>query len=85
MSILLKNTYGALFQLFITGESELPSTEGTTQGDPIAMVMYALAVTPLISSLHHHQPDVSQAWFADDAIAAGQSTPFFVGGSNFSL
>ena len=37
---------------------------------------YALVVTPLINSLCHHQLDVSQAWFADDATAAaGQLTP----------
>ena len=46
------------------------------------MYIYALAVTPLINLLHHHQPDVSQSWFADDATAAGQ---FFIDGSNFSL
>ena len=39
------------------------------------MAMYALAVTPLINSLCHHQLDVSQVWFADDATAAGQLTP----------
>ena len=39
------------------------------------MAMYALAVTPLIDSLHRHQPAVSQAWFADDATAAGQLAP----------
>ena len=78
MSILLchlkKYIYGAPIRLFITGEGELASTEGTTQGDPIAMAIYALAVTPLINSLCHHQSDVSQTWFADDATAAGQLT-----------
>ena len=39
------------------------------------MAMYALAVTPLINSLRHHQPDGSQAWFVDNATAAGQLTP----------
>ena len=73
-STILKNTYGAPITLFITGEGELASSEGTTQGDPLAMAMYALVVTPLINSLRHHQPDVSQAWFADDATAAGQLT-----------
>ena len=38
------------------------------------MAMYALSFTLLINSLHHHQPDVSQAWFVDDATAAGQLT-----------
>ena len=39
------------------------------------MAMYALAVAPLINSLHHHQLDVSQAWFVDHATAAGQLIP----------
>ena len=59
-------------RLFITGEGELSSTKGTTQGDPLAMAMYALAVTPLIQALRRHQPDVSQVWYADDATAAGK-------------
>ena len=37
------------------------------------MAMYAIAVTQVINSLHHHQPDVSQAWFVDDATAAGHA------------
>ena len=37
--------------VFITGEGELSSTEGTTQGDALAMATYALAVTPLIQVL----------------------------------
>ena len=71
-STILRNTYGAPIRLFITGEGELASTEDATQSNPLAMAMYALAVTPLINSLCHHQSDVSQAWFADDATAAGQ-------------
>ena len=39
------------------------------------MAMYALAVTSLINSLHHHQLDVSQAWCVDHATAAGQLIP----------
>ena len=66
------NTYGVPIRLFITGEEEIASTEGTTQGDPLAMAMYALAVTPLIRSLRQSQPDVSQVWYADDATAGGQ-------------
>ena len=46
------------------------STEGTTQGDPLAMGLYALSIQPLITSL---QPasSVKQCCFADDAGGAG--------------
>ena len=37
--------------LFIVGKGEIPSTEGTTQSDPLAMAIYALAVVLLIRSL----------------------------------
>jgi len=42
------------------------SQEGTTQGDPYAMPMYALAILPLIAWL---PSDVFQVWYADDACA----------------
>ena len=74
-STILNNTYGAPIRLFITGEDELSSTEGATQGDPLAMAMYAIAITPLINHLRRTQPDILQIWFADDATAAGQLAP----------
>ena len=37
--------------------------EGTTQKDPLAMAMYALAVTPLICHLRSSDPTVSQVWY----------------------
>ena len=66
------NNYGMPIGLFIIGEEELASTESTTQGNPLAMAMYALAVNPLIHSLCQSQPDVSQVWYADDATVGGQ-------------
>ena len=54
----LINTYRAPVRLFITGSGEISSTEGTTQGDPLAMSIYALAITPLINQLRSHYPDV---------------------------
>ena len=52
--------------------SVLYSSEGTTQGDPLAMPMYALATIPLIKKLQ--SVDVKQVWYADDASAAGKIT-----------
>ena len=45
------------------------SEEGTTQGDPLAMPMYALGVVPLIKTLS--DDFVKQVWYADDATACG--------------
>ena len=67
----LINTYRAPTELFIDGDV-LYSSEGTTQGDPLAMPMYALATIPLIRKLHSLQDDVSQVWYADDASAPGK-------------
>ena len=57
--------------MVIPGSGEIRSCEGTTQGDPLAMAMYALAVTPLISKLHQNIPTCKQVWYADDSTAAG--------------
>ena len=69
---ILINTYRDPVTQFVTGSGEIFSMEGTTQGDPLAMAMYALAVTPLIDQLKASCPEVRQVWYADDA--AGAST-----------
>eukprot|EP00731_Ephydatia_muelleri_P001462 Em0001g1462a len=61
------NTYREPTDLFVDGNSIL-SQEGTTQGDPLAMPMYALAILPLIRRI---ADNVQQAWYADDATATG--------------
>ena len=50
--------------------STLFSEEGTTQGDPLAMPMYAMATIPLINHLGNVE-DLKQVWYADDASAVG--------------
>ena len=71
ISIYALNTYREPARLFITGGQEIKSEEGTTQGDPLAMVMYALSLQPLISHLNI-ESSAKQVWYADDASGAGK-------------
>ena len=64
------NTYRQPARLFFIGGKEIVSAEGTTQGDPLAMGLYALSIQPLITSLQA-QSSVKQCWFAYDASGAG--------------
>ena len=79
----LINTYRIPTRLFITGGGEIASTEGTTQGDALAMPFYGISITPIINTLRlkfQHLDNttqqttfsVSQVWLADDATAAGK-------------
>ena len=71
ISQILVNTYRSPIRCIIKGSGEINSSEGTTQGDPLAMAMYALAVKPLICQLRKEVPEVNQVWYADDASGAG--------------
>ena len=68
LSRIIINTYRNESELFIEGNT-LHSQEGTTHGDPLAMAMYAIAITPLIYRLE--DAGIKQAWYADDATAGG--------------
>ena len=67
------NIYKQPARLFITGSKEIVSAEGTTQGDPLAMGLYALSIQSLITSLQAAS-SVKQCWFANDASGAGSTT-----------
>ena len=71
LSPILINTYRAPVRMIVVGSGEISSTEGTTQGNPLAMAMYALAIVPLIHKLRNNSPEVKQVWYADDATGAG--------------
>ena len=55
--------------LFIDNET-IMSLEGTTQGDPLAMAIYAVSIIPLIYRLEI--PSIKQVWYTDDASACGK-------------
>ena len=65
------NTYAKPIRLFVAGGSEILSTEGTCQGDPLAMALYAVSLMPLIRRLQNANSEVTQAWYADDDAAGG--------------
>ena len=72
LAVTLQNCYQAPSRLFVSGGGEILSREGTTQGDPLSMPFYALALLPLLSHLKKEHPAVRQAWLADDSAAAGR-------------
>lgn len=53
--------------------------EGTTQEDPLAILMYALATVLLIKKL---EGNWKQMWYADNAAATGIFNPIVTGVKN---
>ena len=47
------------------------SIEGVTQGDPLAMALYSIALLPLIEHLRREHPRVLQPWYSDDGAIRG--------------
>lgn len=78
LAIFVQNCYAFKSRLFIIADVELESSEGTTQGDPIAMLIYAIAIIPLIlitvAELESTNQDAKTVGFADDLAAAGRLT-----------
>ena len=68
IATVLTNCYRSESPLYVQGEMLL-SREGTTQGDPLAMAMFALASEPLIQKVE--TMGAKQVWFADDAASGG--------------
>ena len=70
LSTFASNCYLITARLFILGNKEIKSKEGTTQSDPTAMATYALGVTSLIHFLHKYvsmnNHRCKEVAFADD-------------------
>jgi hypothetical protein len=47
------------------------SQEGVTQGDPLSMVLYGVALLPLAENLLAAEPTLLQPWYADDMALLG--------------
>ncbi|KAG1714378.1 Protein lifeguard 1 [Nymphon striatum] len=76
ISIYVHNCYIKPSRLFVTGGMEITSSEGTTQGDPIAMPLYAIGILPLMGQIQNIVKEqdqlIKQVAFADDLTGAGK-------------
>ena len=70
-SRILINTYRIPSRMIILGGVALQSTEGTTQGDNLAMPFYAISTVQIQHILRFSVSDVKQVWLADDTTGAG--------------
>ena len=74
----VNNTYGEPSNLYIHNSNSgnigkvLKSAEGTTQGDPVAMAMYAIGMSVLQDVIGHEKTNVKQVAYADDLSGAGK-------------
>ena len=72
----ISNCYCVPARLFIIGGKELLSKKGTTQGDPTAMGVYALTVTPILYFLRdfivNSEHDSKEVAFSDDFSVFGK-------------
>ena len=73
MAVYTYNCYSTASRLFLQGGKEISSAEGTTQDDPIAMPLYAVAIAPLLQMIKSDDAqDVRHVAFADDLCGAGK-------------
>ena len=69
LAMAARNTYIYGSDLWLPNGQSIRSTEGTTQGCPIAMQCFALSTLPLIEKSQAEGLD--QEWYADDSAGVG--------------
>ena len=78
ISTLGTNCYTTPARLLVIGGTEIRSNMGTTQGNPVAMGIYATGIAPLIMMMIElvttRCDDIKMVAFADDFSAAGKLT-----------
>ena len=81
IAICVKNCYSTHSQLFIIGSNETKSCEEKTQGDPVAIAVYAITVIPMILMIVDITTKIDYSTkttaYADD-IAAAESVKTLV-------
>ena len=65
------NMYRVPSKLFVTGEV-IMSSEGTTQGDNLAMSLFAIGTLPILRLLTDRVREIQQVWLADDSTGVGR-------------
>ena len=73
----VENTYKDPTHLYIATRSRrqndnIQAEEGTTQGDPIAMAMYALGLAALLNEIKYETTEIKHVAYADDLTGAGK-------------
>ena len=64
--------YNVPARIFVLGGKELLSHEGNTQGDPVSMAIYRVALRPLRLANFYPEKDPKMVAFADDLTSAGR-------------
>ena len=75
LGVFAVNCYSVSARLFVIGGKEIRSKEGTTQGDPIAMALYAISTKPLLDcviSQMINYSSVKNVAYADDLNGTGE-------------
>jgi hypothetical protein len=66
------NCYSEHARLFVLVGAELKSKEGTTQGDPTSMALYAIGSLPFLWLLDQKESGTCQVAYADDLSGGGK-------------